>query len=541
MAAQLGAWSADSASLALLAVVLVCSTVVAVRHRGVTIHRHCRERLFWGVPIGTLSISIGLCVFFWTVQQGWATPPTTIPFRSWSYFDPEGMVSSSFAHSSVRHLLGNLLGTLTVGTFAEYHWGHYPRSPHRTGGRLRRWLLDTVPGRICCFVGGSLLVGLLSGLFSLGPTIGYSGVVFAYVGFTLLGRPIGTVLALLSSRVLDLCYRAIVSPVVTSGGHSSYVTPWWASISIHGHLLGLFLGVVLGLWVLGRRNRTPRPVVVWGATLLLIAMEGLWALYLPVGGGQFTLYRAAGVAGGVLMGLCFALAVNRSATLRPNRRVGSALVVSVLVVLALMAVPYGFTSVPAGTAGFTDNSSIDVDGYTIGYAEEVPHQYINSVRLPFVGQLANVTTGGVIVVNENKELWWPERTTRELSHRGTTTIRIGDVGWQTPVTASRRAWSPVGNRSTYTVELESGQTHQLVHTEPPSTASPVIDGRRVRIAAGNQFSLSVIENGTPIDRTLLPQPNESITAGGLTFSRTNDSLFAMTNATRVRVATYEPP
>lgn len=111
MAAQLGDWSADSASLALLAVVLVCSIGVAVGRRGWTIHRHSRERLFWGVPIGTLGLSVGLCVFYWTVQQGWATPPTTIPFRSWSYFDPEGMVSSSFAHSSVRHLLGNLLGT----------------------------------------------------------------------------------------------------------------------------------------------------------------------------------------------------------------------------------------------------------------------------------------------------------------------------------------------------------------------------------------------------------------------------------------------
>ncbi|WP_330630550.1 rhomboid family intramembrane serine protease [Halocatena halophila] len=541
MAAQLGDWSADSASLALLAVVLVCSIGVAVGRRGWTIHRHSRERLFWGVPIGTLGLSVGLCVFYWTVQQGWATPPTTIPFRSWSYFDPEGMVSSSFAHSSVRHLLGNLLGTLTVGTFAEYHWGHYSRRPHRTGGRLRRWLFGTVPGRICCFIGGSLFVGLLSGLFSLGPTIGYSGVVFAYVGFTLLGRPIGTVLALLSSRVLDLFYRAIVSPVVTSGGHSSYVTPWWASISIHGHLLGLFLGVVLGLWVVRRRNRTTRPVVVWGATLLLTAMEGLWALYLPVGGGQFTLYRAVGVAGGVLAGLLFALAVDRTAVARWDRSVGSGLVVSVLVVLAFMAVPYGFTSVPAGTPGFTENSSVDVDGYTIGYAEEVPHQYINSVRLPLVGQLANVTTGGVIVVNQDKELWWPERTTRELAHRGQTTIRIGDVGWQTPVTASRRAWSPVGNRSTYTVMLKSGPTQKLVHTAPPSTASPVIDGRRVRISSGNRFSLSVIENGTAIDHTLLPQPNESVTAGGLTFSRTNDSLFAMTNDTRVRVATYEPP
>jgi len=81
-------------------------------------------------PVGTLVAIAAVVAVYLFVQSGLENPnrPVVIPFRSWSYFYPEGMLWSGLAHSGRSHITGNLLSTLVAGALAEYAYGHFPDS-----------------------------------------------------------------------------------------------------------------------------------------------------------------------------------------------------------------------------------------------------------------------------------------------------------------------------------------------------------------------------------------------------------------------------
>lgn len=525
---------------------IILSFLIAGRLGDLDLDRIARTRLLFGIPWGTLLVTgFVFCVYLF-VQDGLSHPnaPTVIPFRAWSYFSPEGIVASAFTHAHRGHLTSNLIGTLTVGVLAEYTWSHYPVER----GRSTFASVATNPyARILVFVGGSLVVGLLTGIFSLGPAIGFSGVVFAYAGFALTRYPLGTVLVLVSGRVLSLIHQSIRHPTITQAGQPQFVTPWWAGISLQGHALGLFIGALIGIYLVRRRSERPDGFRLWLGIILFAVYEGLWAVYIPLGGARFRLFRGGGAILVFLLAALLASAVRSTDTPVLGRftlrykHVALSITVAVLVVLAAVAVPYNLFTVSDRTPGITQENSVQVRGYTIAYAEEIRDQYISNIQLSSLGETTNVTASGVIVVNDQREIWWQEVSKDRLAFARQVDVRVGGVGWRETVLASRSTWKVVGNHSVYTVHLEHANERTLVHTSQPARAKPTIDGRNVTIIPGKTFSVRVTRNGTDLGQVPVPKPNEAVAVGGLTLVRSNNAMYAKRNETRVRVARYKPP
>ncbi|MFC7154939.1 rhomboid family intramembrane serine protease [Halomarina halobia] len=527
----------------LLLVVAAIASLLALRTFVDGDLRHSvRRRLLLGVPWGTLAVSAFVAGVYLFVQDGLAHPyaPTVIPYRSWSYFYPVGVLVSPFAHASFDHLLGNLIATLTLGTVAEYAWGHYPRE--RGAQTFTGWRTNPFV-RVGAFVAAALLVGVLTGIFALGPSIGFSGVVFALAGFALLRYPIGTLVALLVGDLLSLGYNAIRMPAFTQGGHSTYVTPWWADIAVQGHAFGLFTGALLGALLFDLRDERPSAARVWLGVLLFVVSQGLWAIYLPRGGGQYTLYRAVGVT------LAFAVALVVASAARASdaplverldlssREASFGLVVAIVLALALVAIPFNLFVVADAAVGVNEDNSLSVGDYTVFYAEGVPNQYVSAVDVPaFRGETA-VNASGVIVVSPERNIWWEVVPEDRLAHDGTRRIYVGGLGWREAITVNRTAWSAVGNETTYTVHFEHGDRRKLAYVSPSVRAEPTVEGRTVTLVPGEPFALRVESGGRALGSAPIPRENATTSAGNLTFVREEDRVYATTADSRVRVAT----
>jgi len=274
-----------------------------------------RSRLVMGVPWGTLVSVAGVLAVYLFVQGGataWRDP-VTLPFRAWSVVYPQGLLAAPFAHDSASHLVGNLLATLVFGSLAEFAWGHFPRE--RGASSFGSASTNPLVRAFVVFPAVVVGVGLLTSVFSLGPVIGFSGVVFAFAGFALTRYPLGTVVAAVGVGAVRLAYFALRQPVVVDRARPSPpAPPSWAEVAIQAHALGLLLGVVLGWYVFARREETASALAVWTGVLLLAVEQQLWAVYWFRGGDVYVLYRGVGV---VLVAL---LAVLVTAALRAGDR-----------------------------------------------------------------------------------------------------------------------------------------------------------------------------------------------------------------------------
>jgi len=290
-----------------LAFALASGAVYAVDRSAGTWGRRRRSRLLLGVPWGTLVAVAVVVAVYLLVQSGMddVRRPVVIPFRAWSYFYPAGMLLAGLSHASLGHVTGNLLGTLVAGTLAEWAYGHFPRERGRSSfGSLR-----TNPfARAFLFVPAAIVVcAVLTGLFALGPVIGFSGVVFAFVGFALVRYPLGTVIGVVGVDAVRLAYVALQQPVlVREATPTPPSAPWWAEIAIQAHALGLLIGVVLGLFVFARRAHGPSALRLWTGALLLGVEQSLWAVYWFRGNETYVLYRGPGVVFVVVLALLVA-------------------------------------------------------------------------------------------------------------------------------------------------------------------------------------------------------------------------------------------
>lgn len=291
------------------------------------------ERFCYGVPWGTIVVVAVLLAVYLGLQGGWRhwSTPLVLPFRSWSFLYPTGLLVSGFAHASPGHLIGNLLATIVLGPIAEYAWGHYPpgerhddeRQANRSlaefadGDRVGEGvagadrpgtghgdssLPDAVARRwpwvraLVLFPAGVLAVGLLTAAFFAGPVVGFSGVVFAFGGFALVRYPVTTLVALLVTSVVSTTYRAITDPVVVEGvSQGSPSPPSWAEIAVQAHALGILVGVVLGLALVVWRGDRPNAGRIFLATLVYGVTRNLWAIYWYAGESRYVLARALGL------------------------------------------------------------------------------------------------------------------------------------------------------------------------------------------------------------------------------------------------------
>ena len=373
------ALSSDAAHLVVGGVLVVVALAVvyrADRPNGAWT-RALRSRFLLGVPWGTLVAIAAVVAVYLFVQSGLENPsrPVVIPFRSWSYFYPEGMLWSGLAHSGRGHITGNLLSTLVAGALAEYAYGHFPggRDVDDGAGTIRSALpsvaslssleplsaadsLASLPGAIAAhaslpargalvanpyvraFVvvpGAMLSFGVLSSLFALGPVIGFSGVVFALWGFGLVFYPVKTIAALTGATLVNVTYGTLRNPLVVSEASGSYGPPGWANIAIQGHAIGLIGGILAAVWLVRRRRRREATrrvdpesrttaLVAFGSVLLFGASRRLWAVYWYLGNERYELYRAVGLGLLAVLAAIVALAVaGRDEPIRPEAAVSA--------------------------------------------------------------------------------------------------------------------------------------------------------------------------------------------------------------------------
>jgi len=546
----------DAATLFRLAVglsllIVVVAVVALDRPRG-RWGAHLRSRFVLGVPWGTLvSVGVVLAVYLF-VQGGWSDwySPVTIPFRAWSYFYPLGLLAAGFSHSGAGHLVGNLVGTIVLAPVAEYAWGHFPRE-RGTQTFTSAWTNPYVRAFVV-FPAVVVALGLFTAAFSLGPIIGFSGVVFAFAGFALVRHPITTVVALSAGNAVRTLYRALQTPTLSASAGPSYSSPWWADIAIQGHAVGLLAGVLLGVWFL-RSSDAERPSaarVAVGVVLFGVA-QSMWAVYWYRGSETYVLYRAAGLALVVLLAALVAGTVAASARpllsapespdalqAVPRWQVGGVALLLCTAAIAGPAVPINLMTAQSGDLP-GESDPITVRGYEVTYAEDVPNGMVSVIDVEAFGETTQVNTSGVIVRNRDRGIWMTAVSKGRLDFTGTTQVRVGGVGWRDSVRVRRTGWNAIGGGTVYRVGLAYGDRNVTAYTSPPARADPVIAGRNVTLeAAPEGFRLNV-SVGNRSSVAPMPATNQTISVGGLEFLNVEGRVYALNGGTRVRVARQE--
>jgi membrane associated rhomboid family serine protease len=529
----------DSLSLALLLLALAIAYLVLRREDG-RVFDPLRRRFVLGVPWGTVIVIVGVWAVYQFVQGG-SKPggPVVVGFRSWSFFYPQGMLFSSFAHGSESHLFGNLVGTVLFGTAAEYVWSHYPQT--RGSKTFSSWLTNPFV-RILTFVLAVFVVGILASMFVPVAAIGFSSVVFAFAGMAVVTAPIAAVVALLGVQVLALLREAVLYPTPTFRTEPGFFTPSWVDTAIQGHLFGFVVGVLVGIALLSYRDQFPSLRYVFFAALVFLVTRSMEAVYIARGGGEFVLYRALGTAGVIVLATAVALLVterNRAFVPRPSvsvRTVAVGLLLVVLCSLALTGVAFNLVSVTNGDAV---EGGIDVRDYTVMYAENAENQYIADSPLPdFL--TPPPAASGVIITSEQREAWVQVASAREFAAEGRRVIALGDATWREVVVVSRTAWTFVDGNETYKVfGNRAGTSAQQLFASGPANASVIINGTTVAIEpTPESYALSVSQNGTVLGQAPVPEHNQTVEIADITFERDQNSLIARYERTEIEFARY---
>ncbi|UPV99821.1 rhomboid-like intramembrane serine protease [Halorussus gelatinilyticus] len=507
--------------------------------------RRLRSRFLLGVPWGTLVSVLGVLAVYLFVQGGagnWRNP-VTLPFSSWSYLYPTGWLLAPFSHTGPGHLVGNLTTTLAVAPLAEYFFGHFPskRGENPFFSRTSNpWIRAFV-----VFPAGVALVGVATSVFAWGPIIGFSGVAFAFVGFALVRYPLMTVVAVTAQGAIRTAYRAVRDPIVVGSASRRFGDPWWFGIAVQGHALGLLLGILLGVVVLYRRRERVGALRLWTGAVLLGMSMTLWALWWYRGESTYVLYRGWGVV--FVVALAVVTTVAATADRRPlfgdvsRQQVGLLALLLPLAIMVGVAVPVNLTtvgdaSVPGG------GPAIEVRGYDVTYAEGVQNQKVSAIDVSMFGETTNVTTSGVIVVNDDREIWAQSVSKGRLAFTGRASVRVGGVGWSEDVQVKRRGWSMDGGGTAYQVWLRGPDDGEWTHTfaSGPATAGATLANRSIRIAPANgTFYLRLLNDNATSRLAQIPAHNETVRLGPVRIEREHRKLFAAVNGTRVQIATRE--
>lgn len=526
------------------AIVGVAGAALAVLSvgEGRTAFRTVRSRLLFGLPVGTFVVVAIVVAFYLFVQFGarGIESPLVIPFVSWSYFYPLGVLTAPFAHASLGHVTGNLIATLALAPLAEYAFSHFPTE--RGASAFGSWRTNPYVRGFVLFPLGVLGVSVLTGVFSWGATIGFSGVVYAFAGFALVRYPLATVLAVTARESIAILWRVVNEPIVFASSAPSYGPPGWAGIAVQGHLFGFLLGALLAAVLVAKRGNRPSAVRIWLGTFLLTSSLSLWAVWWYGQSAEYVLFRALGLLLVVTLAILFTMVVRLDSSRVvgdvSGRRLAFTVLLLPVVTMALVAVPVNVTTVQDVDL---PGDPVEIDGYEVSYAEDVQNERVAGVNVPLFEQATNVSASGVIVANEERTIWTEQISAGELAFYGDSTVTVGGLGWEETVTVHRRGWIPVGDTAVYNVYVgRSDGSVRHVFASENSTADPVVAGRQVRVEArAGQFGLAVVRNESVLSRTGLPGQNESVTAGGLTFTREDDRVVATHENTTVTVVTRE--
>ncbi|MXR52502.1 rhomboid family intramembrane serine protease [Halovenus sp. WSH3] len=580
------------------------------------------ERFIFGVPWGTVLCIAGVVGFYLSAQSGFThwNSPVTLPFRSWSYLYPLGLLTSGFAHAGPGHLMGNMIGTLVLAPIVEYAWGHYPPQDSNdeyeypppaeidgprdsSPGTVSRWHTPWVRALVI-FPAIVAVVSLVTSVLAFGWSLGFSGTVYAFGGFAVVYFPVAAVIAMVGFTGTAVLVNTLLDPVVRATAEAGSGGPpsWWG-VNVQAHLLGFLLGVLLALVLLHRRNESRRPALVFFATLLFGLSRQLYVFADSPEEDVFLQLRGVGVIFVLGLSVLVTAAVAADESPLPDRvseiswvprmRLVSVLWIGSVAVLIWAAwsgtfsrgsvPPFGIGTIPVllilllypffpshrpsriGTQltrrdlfvfslafvvavvalpsivtnnarmaedPVPDGESITVDGYEVTYAEGTRHGRIGTEE------------SGLIVVNEQRQIWIAAAGKSDLKNSGTVTVPVGGIGWRETVTATRRGWNVVGNDSAYTVEVSHGDETVQAFRSGRSTARAEIANKTVAVEPGDgQFRLNVTRGDTVLGTTAIPAVNDSARVGSLSFEteRTDGtpSVFAREDGTRVLIAKQE--
>jgi membrane associated rhomboid family serine protease len=500
-----------------------------------------RQRFVLGVPWGTIIVILVLWWIFHSLQGGTNYGgPVVVGFRSWSYSYPTGMMLGAFSHGGKGHLIGNLVSTAAFAPVAEYAWSHY--TTQRGSQSFAGWRTNPFV-RIALFVVGVFLVGIATSFLIPGALIGFSGVVFAFAGLALVTRPILAVFALAGERVINILYFSLNDPLVTRIGRTQFVTPSWADVAVQGHLLGFVIGVLVGLWLVRKRDQWPDPGWVWGAAVVFGVAKTLYALYWYLGGTRYVLFRGVGTAMVFVLAAIVAGAfVAKDRELIPRisvsrRQAAAGILVATVLAIGLLAVPYNLATV---TPGPETDTGVEIRDYTVSYAEDVPHRYIAAVDIPFFENAFQFNTSGVIVTSDRRNAWEVVVPAGRLAVNGRAVVPVGGPGWRDTVVVNRTGWKVVNGASTYRVFLRYEGERRQTFTADPVEVPAVINNSRIRIRPAEEgFALNVSRNETVIERAGVPQAGQNVTVADITFNRTGKTLRAIHDGTRITIARYQ--
>lgn len=548
-------------SVALLVTALALSYVVLTRVDDVDLFGRLRERFVWGVPWGTVIVVLGVYAVFHLLQgAGEPGGPNMVGFRSWSVWHPETILLSSFSHASNSHLTGNLMGTVVFASIVEYAWGHYPTEedvPDSSWLARRSSLFARVEAalfsgpwraspyaRIGFFVLAVFLVGIACALFVPGAVIGFSGVVFAFAGFALVARPLLMLGGMLGLQALDLVYEGLTSPLAIAEADTRFVAPSWSNTALQGHLFGMLVGVLLAVVMFRYRNVSPRLRYVWFAALVFAVSRSMWAVFWFLGEAEFVLFRGVGAA--VVLGLATlvtlaALGSDHSPVRRvdvPVRAIAVGVLVVVVAAIAVSGLAYNLVPV---TPQESTQGGIDIDGYTVTYAEGVEDRY-TALDLPVVRDLLSVEMSGVVVTSDDRNVWALETPADELAFDGRAVVVVGDSTWREVVIINHTQWEVIGGNTTYKVYGQHwgvDDDQRLLFESDPAEAGVTINHSRVSIEPTAEFYDLVVErDNETLGREPVPSRNETATVGGIEFTRKGDGLVASHGGTEISIAEY---
>ncbi|WP_285729229.1 rhomboid family intramembrane serine protease [Nocardiopsis sp. ATB16-24] len=146
--------------------------------------------------------------------------------RAWNLQEPWTVFTAPFMHGNLEHLIGNSLPFLVLGSLVAF-------------SGLGRFLLTTLIIVVVSGVG----VWLFSSPYSL--TVGASGLVFGYFGYTVLR-------GIVERKTIDIVIMICV--ILFYGTMIWGVLPQYPGVSWQAHLFG-FIGGLLAAYLLPRRER----------------------------------------------------------------------------------------------------------------------------------------------------------------------------------------------------------------------------------------------------------------------------------------------
>jgi membrane associated rhomboid family serine protease len=516
----------QEATYLLLALSLTVLAVVSYYVRPSVLHgtlRRANNRLVLGLPLGTFVIVAVNLVFFLVAQRAYTGDVLMVPYLSWSYIYPTGFLTGPIGHGGVSHITGNLIAATVFAPVVEYTIGHR-NSP--------RPLTRALVGIPLAWYG----IGVFISVFSWGPSIGFSGVVFFFFGFAVVFFPVVSVGLLAVVTALRTVVTALFDPITVQSAGETFSTPAWANIAVDAHALGFLLGVVAAVLLARRRDKALDGYRAGAAVLILGLAQGLSSVW-AVDGSSYVLYRAVGATVVVFLSMLVAYAVTVETRAEPllrldyfdPRRVAST---SALLVPVVLICVVGFVTGLGGVSTVDDVETVEVRDYTVWYGENVENERVVSIPLIDVAPV-NFTVSGTFVTSESRGIWYQTASRAQLRSNPDTSFLVGGLTWDKEVEVERVGLTSSSGESAYSVLVTVENRTRPVYNSPAAETGTVVDGWRLNVSVVDGDRTVTMRRGDQRRRVYLD--DTATTSEGVRFEVEDGNVVASHGDTRAVV------